>query len=434
MPLAFETVFEKGQGADFWLIKYNAPQELTYAELQTEYEPYRHFDAFKNRNIFVCNTGKTPYYEEMPMHPDRVLGDLIEIFHPGTIPGQDAAVSISVRYIVAAACCVAVLFAASLFLGSVPIPLRAVLGILTGGEAGQASWSFIVLESRLPQAVTALLAGAALATSGLMLQTVFNNPLAGPSILGIDTGASLGVALVMLMLGGTVGGTGGFMLSGYMAVVSGAFVGATAVLCIIIFFSTLVRSNVMLLIIGIMVGYLASSMISLLNFFATSDGVYSYMLWGMGDFSGVSLRQMPLFALLIGTGLFVALLLMKPLNALLLGERYAENLGVRVQRVRILLLISTGVLTAVSTAFCGPIAFIGLSVPHLARLMTGSADHRLLLPAVMLTGSCVALLCNLISLLPGASGVIPLNAITPLVGAPVVIYVIVNQKRIQYFN
>lgn len=205
-------------------------------------------------------------------------------------------------------------------------------------------------------------------------------------------------------------------------------------LCIIIFFSTLVRSNVMLLIIGIMVGYLASSMISLLNFFATSDGVYSYMLWGMGDFSGVSLRQMPLFALLIGAGLFVALLLMKPLNALLLGERYAENLGVRVQRVRILLLICTGVLTAVSTAFCGPIAFIGLSVPHLARLMTGSADHRLLLPAVMLTGSCVALLCNLISLLPGASGVIPLNAITPLVGAPVVIYVIVNQKRIQYFN
>ena len=332
--------------------------------------------------------------------------------------------SISVRYIVAAACCVAVLFAASLFLGSVPIPLRAVLGILTGGEAGQASWSFIVLESRLPQAVTALLVGAALATSGLMLQTVFNNPLAGPSILGIDTGASLGVALVMLLLGGTVGGTGGFMLSGYMAVVSGAFVGAAAVLCIIIFFSTLVRSNVMLLIIGIMVGYLASSMISLLNFFATSDGVYSYMLWGMGDFSGVSLRQMPLFALL----------LMKPLNALLLGERYAENLGVRVQRVRILLLISTGGLTAVSTAFCGPIAFIGLSVPHLARLMTGSADHRLLLPAVMLTGSCVALLCNLISLLPGASGVIPLNAITPLVGAPVVIYVIVNQKRIQYFN
>ena len=307
----------------------------------------------------------------------------------------------------------------NLLLGSVSIPFASVWNILTGGEGDPIAWQNIILKSRLPQALTALVAGAGLSISGLQMQTIFRNPLAGPSVLGISSGASLGVALVMLMLGGTVGGTGGFMLSGYMAVVSGAFVGATAVLCIIIFFSTLVRSNVMLLIIGIMVGYLASSMISLLNFFATSDGVYSYMLWGMGDFSGVSLRQM---------------LLMKPLNALLLGERYAENLGVRVQRVRILLLISTGVLTAVSTAFCGPIAFIGLSVPHLARLMTGSADHRLLLPAVMLTGSCVALLCNLISLLPGASGVIPLNAITPLVGAPVVIYVIVNQKRIQSFN
>ena len=342
--------------------------------------------------------------------------------------------SISVRYIVAAACCVAVLFAASLFLGSVPIPLRAVLGILTGGEAGQASWSFIVLESRLPQAVTALLAGAALATSGLMLQTVFNNPLAGPSILGIDTGASLGVALVMLMLGGTVGGTGGFMLSGYMAVVSGAFVGATAVLCIIIFFSTLVRSNVMLLIIGIMVGYLTSSLISLLNFFATDEGIRSYVLWGMGDFSSVSLGQLPVFCSMLGIGLLLAALLVKPLNALLLGERYAENLGVRVKRVRLLLLVSTGLLTAVVTAFCGPISFIGLAVPHLARLMTGSSNHKLLMPLTLLTGSAVALACNLVSTLPGGSGVLPLSAITPVVGAPVIIYVIVNQKRIQYFN
>ena len=342
--------------------------------------------------------------------------------------------SISVRYIVAAACCVAVLFAASLFLGSVPIPLRAVLGILTGGEAGQASWSFIVLESRLPQAVTALLAGAALATSGLMLQTVFNNPLAGPSILGIDTGASLGVALVMLMLGGTVGGTGGFMLSGYMAVVSGAFVGATAVLCIIIFFSTLVRSNVMLLIIGIMVGYLTSSLISLLNFFATDEGIRSYVLWGMGDFSSVSLGQLPVFCSMLGVGLLLAALLVKPLNALLLGERYAENLGVRVKRVRLLLLVSTGLLTAVVTAFCGPISFIGLAVPHLARLMTGSSNHKLLMPLTLLTGSAVALACNLVSTLPGGSGVLPLSAITPVVGAPVIIYVIVNQKRIQYFN
>ena len=259
-----------------------------------------------------------------------------------------------------------------------------------------------------------------------MLQTVFSNPLAGPSVLGIDSGASLGVALVMLSLGGTVGG--GLALTGYLAVVAGAFAGAASILGIIIFFSTLVRSNVMLLIIGIMVGYLTSSLISLLNFFATDEGIRSYVLWGMGDFSSVSLGQM------LGIGLLLAALLVKPLNALLLGERYAENLGVRVKRVRLLLLVSTGLLTAVVTAFCGPISFIGLAVPHLARLMTGSSNHKLLMPLTLLTGSAVALACNLVSTLPGGSGVLPLSAITPVVGAPVIIYVIVNQKRIQYFN
>ena len=226
----------------------------------------------------------------------------------------------------------------------------------------------------------------------------------------------------MLSLGGTVGG--GLALTGYLAVVAGAFAGAASILGIIIFFSTLVRSNVMLLIIGIMVGYLTSSLISLLNFFATDECIRSYVLWGMGDFSSVSL----------GIGLLLAALLVKPLNALLLGERYAENLGVRVKRVRLLLLVSTGLLTAVVTAFCGPISFIGLAVPHLARLMTGSSNHKLLMPLTLLTGSAVALACNLVSTLPGGSGVLPLSAITPVVGAPVIIYVIVNQKRIQYFN
>lgn len=231
----------------------------------------------------------------------------------------------------------------------------------------------------------ALLSGAALAVSGLMLQTVFSNPLAGPSVLGIDSGASLGVALVMLSLGGTVGG--GLALTGYLAVVAGAFAGAASILGIIIIFSTLVRSNVMLLIIGIMVGYLTSSLISLLNFFATDEGIRSYVLWGMGDFSSVSLGQLPVFCSMLGIGLLLAALLVKPLNALLLGERYAENLGVRVKRVRLLLLVSTGLLTAVVTAFCGPISFIGLAVPHLARLMTGSSNHKLLMPLTLLTGS-----------------------------------------------
>lgn len=328
-----------------------------------------------------------------------------------------------------------VLFAANLFLGSARIPFRAVWDILTGGAAEKASWGYIVWQTRFPQAVTALFAGASLAVAGLMLQTVFANPLAGPSILGIDAGASLGVALVMLMCGGTVGTvTAGLTFSGYMAVVLGAFSGAVFILGWIIFFSTLIRSNVMLLIIGMMIGYITSSAISLLNFFATAEGVFSYTMWGMGDFSGVSAGQLPFFCGILSAGLFLALLLMKPLNALLLGERYAENLGIRVRRMRIALLVSTGILTAVTTAFCGPIAFIGLAVPHIARLLLGTSNHNLLLPVTMLCGAVIALFCNLVSVLPGSAGMIPLNAITPVLGAPVIIYVIVNQRKIQYFH
>ena len=328
-----------------------------------------------------------------------------------------------------------ILFAANLFLGSAKIPFRSVLSILMGEGTEKDTWMYIVLQTRLPQAVTAMFAGAALAVAGLMLQTVFANPLAGPSILGIDSGASLGVALIMLLYGGTVGGVAvGLSFSGYMAVLFGAFTGAVTILGIIIFFSTLIRSNVMLLIIGIMIGYITSSLISLLNFFSTAEGVFSYTMWGMGDFSGVSAEQLPYFCGILALGLLLALLLIKPLNALLLGERYAENLGVNVKRVRIWLLISTGILTAVTTAFCGPVAFIGLAVPHIARLMLGSSNHKLLMPVTLLCGGVIALLCNLLSVLPGSAGLIPLNAITPVLGAPVIIYVIVNQKKIQYFN
>ena len=201
-----------------------------------------------------------------------------------------------------------------------------------------------------------------------------------------------------------------------------------AVMALILFFSTLVRSHVMLLIIGLMVGYLVSSVVSLLNFLATAEGVQSYMVWGMGNFGGVSLRQMPAFAAVVLLGLAGALLLIKPLNALLLGERYAENLGVRVRRVRHALLAVVGVLTAVTTAFCGPVLFIDLAVPHIARLLLGTANHRILLPATLLAGGAVALACNLVCLLPGEAGLIPLNAVTPLIGAPIVIYVIVSQR------
>ena len=325
------------------------------------------------------------------------------------------------------------LFIGNLFWGSVSIPASAVWDICLGNEVEKSSWSYIVLQSRFPQAVTAFFAGAALAVSGLMLQTAFNNPLAGPSILGINSGASLGVALVMLFLGGSLGSLGSFALSGTMAVLAGAFIGAVLILGIIILFSTIVRSNVMLLIVGIMVGYITSSAISLLNFFATAENVF-YTLWGMGDFSGISVERLPFFCIAVTVGLVLSLLLIKPLNALLLGERYAENLGVNVRRVRIVLLLTTGLLTAVVTAFCGPISFIGLAVPHIARLVLGSSNHKILLPVTILIGAVIALICNLLCVLPGEAGIIPLNAITPVLGAPVIIYVIVNQKKIQYFN
>jgi len=322
---------------------------------------------------------------------------------------------------------VVVLFVLNLLAGSVHIPAVDVVSILVGDETARPSWRFIVLESRLPQALTAVLCGAALAVSGLLLQTAFRNPLAGPSIFGINSGAGLGVALVMLLFGGSLS-VGSLQLSGFIAVLTAAFIGAMAVMTLIFFFSTLVRSNVMLLIVGIMIGYISNSAISLLNFFATDEGVKSYMVWGMGTFGGVSMSHMPVFAAVTLLGLMGAVVLIKPLNALLLGDRYARNLGIRIFRVRNWLLIVTGVLTAVTTAFCGPVAFIGLAVPHIVRLLVVTDNHRILMPATILVGAIVALLCNYVCFLPGKSGVIPLNAVTPLVGAPVIIYVIVGRK------
>ena len=321
---------------------------------------------------------------------------------------------------------IVVLFILNLMMGSVSIPVEDTIRILMGEGSVKPSWQYIILESRMPQALTAILCGGALAASGLMLQTAFRNPLAGPSIFGINSGAGLGVALVMLFLGGSIS-AGSVSLSGFVAVLTAAFAGAMAVMTLIFFFSTIVRNHVMLLIIGIMIGYISNSAISLLNFFATDEGVRSYMVWGMGSFGGVSMRMMPAFASITLLGLVGCLLLIKPLNALMLGDRYAENLGVNIIRTRNWLLIVTGILTAVTTAFCGPIAFIGLAVPHITRLLLTTDNHRSLLPATILMGAVIALLCNLITVLPGETGVIPLNAVTPLIGAPVIIYVIIKR-------
>ena len=322
---------------------------------------------------------------------------------------------------------VVALFFSNLIYGSVDIPFDKVVDILFGNGAEKASWQFIILESRLPQAVTALLSGMALSVSGLMLQTAFRNPLADPSIFGISSGAGLGAALVMLLFGGSVS-AGAVSLSGFAAVFLGAFLGAMAVMAVVFAFSLFVRNSVMLLIIGIMIGYIASSAISLLNFFATEEGVKSYLVWGMGSFGGVSLRQLPVFSAVTLIGLCSSLLLIKPLNIILLGKSYAENLGVNTVLVRNLLLVITGLLTAIVTSFCGPISFIGLAVPHIARMVVRTSQHGILMPVTMLVGATTALLCNIFCTLPSSGGIIPLNAVTPILGSPVVIYVIIRMK------
>lgn len=314
--------------------------------------------------------------------------------------------------------------------GSVAIPVAEVFRILAGLGSDNQVWQVIVVQTRVPQCVTALLCGMALSVAGLMLQTVFSNPLAGPSILGITTGSSLGVAVVTLLCGGVVAET----LVGWTATIVGALVGAFAVMLAILALSSVIRSNVMLLVAGMMIGYLASSAISMLNFFATAEGVHSFTIWGLGSFSGVSLSQLPFFAVTVLIGLFISILLIKPLNALLLGPNYAESLGIDIRRTRFLLLVATGILSAVVTAFCGPISFIGLAVPHMARLLIGTSSHNSLMPATMLIGAVLALVCNFVCHLPGGFGTLPLNAVTPIFGAPVIVYVIVNQRKIQYFN
>ena len=319
------------------------------------------------------------------------------------------------------------LFAMSLIVGSVRIPLADVCDILFDKFDGKESWKYIVMENRLPQALTAMLCGASLAVCGLMLQTAFRNPLAGPDVFGISSGAGLGVAIVMLFLGGSVSTTL-FTVSGFLAILTSAFIGAIVVTMIILFLSTMVRNSVLLLIVGLMVGYVSSSAVALLNFFASEEGVKSYMIWGMGNFGGVSMDHMLLFALLCLVGIIASIFLIKPLNIMLLGTQYAESLGINIRQMRNLLLVTVGLLTAVTTAFCGPISFIGLAIPHISRLLFRTDNHQILLPGTVLTGAVIALFCNLVCYLPGELGIIPLNAVTPLIGAPVIIYVIIKRR------
>ncbi len=319
------------------------------------------------------------------------------------------------------------LFAANLFFGSIDIPFSEVLSIISGADAKRDVWRVVVLDTRLPQALTALLAGASISVSGLLLQTLFRNPLAGPEVLGVNSGAGLGVALVMLV----AGGMSAFGIGGYLALLGGAFAGALFVIIVILLLATLLRNNMFLLIAGVAVSYMTSSAITLLNYFSTAEGVHSYMVWGMGSFGGVTMLQMPFFASVSLVLLMVSLAMAKPLNALLLGDAYAVNLGVNVKTVRAVALCVAGLLTAVVTAFCGPVSFIGLAVPHIARISLRSNNHRHLIPSTIMLGGAVALLCNLVCQLPAESGLLPLGAITPLIGAPVIIYVVIRNRGLK---
>lgn len=328
-----------------------------------------------------------------------------------------------------------VLFVLNLLLGTVKIPMRDVLSILFSPSAlssqpsSQSIWSNIIWSSRVPQALTALMAGAGLAVSGLQMQTVFRNPLAGPSVLGISNGASLGVALVVLMSGSL----GGVALSrlGYLgdvAMSAAAIVGALAVMGLIVWVAQRVQSSVTLLIIGVMIGYLANAIIGVLKFFSNEEDIKAYVVWGLGSFARVSGDQMVLFVVLMAILMPLSMLLVKTMNLLLLGDAYARNLGLNIQRARTLVILSSGVLVAIVTAYCGPIMFIGLAVPHLARALFRTSDHRILMPATLLAGGALALLCNLIARMPGFEGALPVNSVTALVGAPVIATVLFRKK------
>ena len=318
------------------------------------------------------------------------------------------------------------MFLINLYFGAVHIPASEVTASLLGRLNPEETTSFIIIRNRLPQALTAFLSGGALSVCGLLLQTSFRNPLAGPSILGISSGASLGVAVVMLFFGGVVS-IGDNTFGGSAALIFGAIAGSMAVMALLIFFSLRIRSNIMLLIAGMMTGYLTSSVVTLLSSITTAQGIQSYVVWGMGNFGGVSLDRLPLFAVLVGIALAASIMLAKPLNLLLLGDSYARNLGVNVERVRNKLLITSGVLTAVVTAYCGPISFIGIAMPHLARMIFKTDNHFVLMPAVILAGGMATLLCNW-GMIAIPDRIIPLNALTPIVGVPVILYVILKGK------
>ena len=317
-------------------------------------------------------------------------------------------------------------FLLNLSIGSVKIPLGDVWDILVGNEIEHKSWRNIILNFRLPRAVTAVFAGMGLSLSGLFMQTYFRNPLAGPYVLGISSGASLGVAIVVL------GGYGIFSFStGNWGVIAGSVAGATLVFSIVLFFSKKVNNNTSLLIIGLMFSSATSSLVSILQYFSTPENIQSYLIWTFGDLGGVTREELFILSPIMVVAILLSVFMIKPLNILQLGEVYAKNSGLNIQSARYGIIFLTALLAGTITAFCGPIAFIGLAVPHIARMVVDTSDHSKILPVTAFLGAIILLVCDIVSRLPGLTQTLPLNAVTSLFGGPLVIWLIVKRKNLQ---
>ena len=322
-------------------------------------------------------------------------------------------------------------FLGALVIGSTAVPVSQVISVLLTPASQHDGVRLVVETIRLPRAVTATLAGAALGIAGLQMQTLFRNPLADPFALGISSGATLGVALVML--GAGYGATAAFGATlgvrGDALIIVAAFGGSSLVLGCVLLVTARVASPATVLVLGLMCGYAVSAIVTVLVGVSQPERLQQWAQWGFGSFSGVPWSRLTLFGAVIGAGLSGACAMTKQLNALLLGEQYARSMGVDVRRARFLTMLGASLLGAVVTAFCGPIAFLGIAVPHLCRGLLGSSDHRVLVPAVILMGGAVALMAQITSLLPGRSGVLPLNAVTSIIGAPVVVFILVRRHR-----
>jgi len=316
-------------------------------------------------------------------------------------------------------------------MGSVSIPFKEIVSGVLGGDLSKSSWQHILFNFRISKSLTAILTGAGLSLVGLLMQTLFRNPMAGPSVLGISSGAGLGVAL-LVMGGGLIGG---ISLDGFnqnFTILIAAIIGAFVVLFLILGLSSKIKNTLSILIIGLMLGALTTSVVSILSYFTKAEQLQQYMFWGFGSLGHLSSKELVLYTFIILVGILAVIPLLKPLNSLLLGENYAQNMGVNIKRIKKHILIISGVLTGIITAFVGPIAFIGLAIPHIARLLFNTSNHKILVPAVILIGAIVLLICDSIAQLPFSEQVIPINAITSLFGAPLVIWLLIRNKNYNF--